>query len=176
MATLIPPRDGAPGPGSSARSSTGVPRSTSTASGRSTADRLAAGPQTGTVHEVLGWLRAVLDRPHTSYHLVLGSVALLLVVGLLMVLSASSVSAYINFDDSYFYVKRQAVFLVVGVVAALVLTRLPLSTLRLLSWPGLAVAAVLLVLPAPLYLLAARRPSDELFGAGEDVEPSRAAT
>ena len=28
------------------------------------------------------WLRAVLDRPMTSYHLVLGSVALLLVVGL----------------------------------------------------------------------------------------------
>jgi len=95
---------------------------------------------------VLGWLRSVLDRPLTSYHLVLGSVALLLVVGLLMVLSASSVSAYVNFDDSYFYVKRQAVFLVVGVVAALVVTRLPLSTLRLLSWPGLAVAAVLLVL------------------------------
>ena len=39
--------------------------------------------------ELLRWLRSVLDRPLTSYHLVLGSVALLLVVGVMMVLSAS---------------------------------------------------------------------------------------
>ena len=43
--------------------------------------------------EILHWLRSVLDRPLTSYHLVLGSVALLLIVGLMMVLSASSVNA-----------------------------------------------------------------------------------
>jgi cell division protein FtsW len=77
---------------------------------------------------------------------VLGAVSLLLIVGLMMVLSASSVSAYVNFDDSYFYVKRQAVFLVVGLVAALVVMKLPLSTLRMLSWLGIGVAAVLLVL------------------------------
>jgi cell division protein FtsW len=40
------------------------------------------------VLEVLHWLRSVLDRPLTSYHLVLGSVALLLIVGIMMVLSA----------------------------------------------------------------------------------------
>jgi cell division protein FtsW len=77
---------------------------------------------------------------------VLGAVSLLLIVGLMMVLSASSVSAYVNFDDSYFYVKRQAVFLVVGLVAALVVMKMPLSTLRMLSWLGIGVAAVLLVL------------------------------
>jgi cell division protein FtsW len=107
---------------------------------------LAAGPRTGARHEVLGWLRSVLDRPLTSYHLVLGAVSLLLIVGLMMVLSASSVSAYVTFDDSYFYVKRQAVFLVVGLVAALVVMKMPLSTLRMLSWLGIGVAAVLLVL------------------------------
>ena len=61
---------------------------------------------------MLRWLRSVLDRPLTSYHLVLGSVALLLVVGVMMVLSASSVNAYVNYGDSYFYVKRQVIFLV----------------------------------------------------------------
>ncbi|MFL6027252.1 MAG: putative lipid II flippase FtsW, partial [Friedmanniella sp.] len=109
-------------------------------------NQLAAGPRAGLWREVLGWLRAVLDRPLTSYHLVLGAVSLLLIVGLMMVLSASSVSAYVNFDDSYFYVKRQAVFLVVGVVAALVVMALPASTLRLLGWLGIGLAAVLLVL------------------------------
>ena len=42
----------------------------------------------------------MLDRPLTSYHLVLGSVALLVIVGLMMVLSASSVNAYLTVGDS----------------------------------------------------------------------------
>jgi cell division protein FtsW len=50
--------------------------------------------------EVLRWLRSMLDRPLTSYHLVLGSVALLLIVGVMMVLSASSVNAYLTVGDS----------------------------------------------------------------------------
>ena len=73
------------------------------------------------------WLRAVLDRPLTSYHLVLGSVALLLVVGLMMVLSASSVNAYLTTGDSYYYVKRQLIFLVIGVVGAVVIMKLPVA-------------------------------------------------
>jgi cell division protein FtsW len=141
VATLIPPRGGAPASGAPARTSAPV-----AAGGSAKRDRLAAGPRSGARQEVLGWLRSVLDRPLTSYHLVLGAVSLLLIVGLMMVLSASSVSAYVNFDDSYFYVKRQAVFLVVGLVAALVVMKMPLSTLRMLSWVGIAIAAVLLVL------------------------------
>ena len=88
----------------------------------------------------------MLDRPLTSYHLVLGSVALLIIVGLMMVLSASSVNAYLSFDDSYFYVKRQLIFLGVGVLGAFTIMKLPPSTLRLLSWFGVALAAILLIL------------------------------
>ena len=80
------------------------------------------------------WIRAVLDRPLTSYHLVLGSSAILLALGLLMVLSASSVSAYVNHKDSYYYVKRQVIFLTTGVVGAFVIMKLSPSTLRVLSW------------------------------------------
>jgi cell division protein FtsW len=98
------------------------------------------------MHEALGWLRSVLDRPLTSYHLVIGAVSLLLIVGLMMVLSASSVSAYVKLDDSYYYVKRQAIFLVFGLIAAFVLAKMPLSTLRTLSWVAVGLAAVLLTL------------------------------
>lgn len=93
-----------------------------------------------------GWLQNVLDRPLTSYHLILGSAALLVALGMLMVLSASSVSAYLNFQDSYYYVKRQAVFGVVGLIGVFVLVRVPHDKLRLLSWLGMALAAVLLIL------------------------------
>ena len=54
----------------------------------------------------------------------------------MMVLSASSVNAYVNYDDSYYYVKRQVVFLVVGVVGAVVIMKLPSPTLRVLGWVG----------------------------------------
>jgi cell division protein FtsW len=92
------------------------------------------------------WLRAVLDRPMTSYHLVLGSVALLLVVGLMMVLSASSVNAYLTTGDSYYYVKRQLMFLAVGATGAVVILKMPVSTLRWVSWVGMGLAILLLVL------------------------------
>ena len=78
-------------------------------------------PAAGARPACAAWLQAVLDRPLTSYHLVLGSASMLLALGLMMVLSASSVSAYLIFDDSYYYVKRQAMFLVVGVVGAVAL-------------------------------------------------------
>ena len=64
----------------------------------------------------------------------------------MMVLSASSVNAYLSFDDSYFYVKRQLIFLGVGVLGAFTIMKLPPSTLRLLSWFGVALAAILLIL------------------------------
>jgi len=96
--------------------------------------------------EIGRWLRSMLDRPLTSYHLVLGSVALLLIVGMMMVLSASSVNAYLTVGDSYFYVKRQVIFLGIGILGAFTIMNLPPTTLRLLSWFGLAIATILLIL------------------------------
>ena len=81
------------------------------------------------VGELGRWLRQVLDRPLTSYHLVLGATALLLIVGVMMVLSASSVNAYLNTGDSYYYVKRQLIFLGVGLVGMVVIAKLPPPTL-----------------------------------------------
>ena len=98
------------------------------------------------VAEAGRWLRLVLDRPLTSYHLVLGAVALLLIVGVMMVLSASSVNAYLNTGDSYFYVKRQVIFLAVGLTGMVVIARIPTSALRMLAWFGIGLAAVLLIL------------------------------
>ncbi len=129
MATLIPPRGGAPTAGSDKR------------------EQLAAEPRPGAGREILGWLRTVLDRPMTSYHLVLGSVALLLILGLMMVLSASSVSAYVTFrGDSYHYLKRQALFVVAGIIGAVVMMQLPAKALRALGWFGIGLAMVLLTL------------------------------
>ncbi len=53
---------------------------------------------------------------------------------MMMVLSASSVYAFVRFDDAYYFVKRQVVFLVVGGVAAFVLARRSPQQLKVLGW------------------------------------------
>ena len=106
--------------------------------------------QPGRRSAVLGWYasaRAALDRPLTAYYLLLGASALLLTIGLVMVLSASSVYSYLQNDgDSYAVVKRQLVWVLVGIPCAFVASRLPLRHVRRLAWPALLVAIVLLAL------------------------------
>jgi cell division protein FtsW len=103
------------------------------------------GPQ-ATESGLLGTLQNVLDRPLASYHLLLGSAALLVALGVMMVLSASSVNAYLNYEDSYYFVKRQAVFLTVGLIGAVVIMKIPHEKLRVLSWFAVGLAAILLIL------------------------------
>jgi cell division protein FtsW len=98
----------------------------------------------------LSWyaaLRAALDRPLTSYYLLLGASILLLTIGLLMVLSASSVYSFERHDgDSYAVVKRQLMWVVLGIPCAWLASRLPYRLIRQVSWLGIIVAVVLLAL------------------------------
>lgn len=93
-----------------------------------------------------GFLRTALGKPMTSYHLVLAASGLLLALGMMMVLSASSVYAYIHTGDSYYFVKRQVLFLAVGLAAAWFIAKSPPGRLRVLAWVGLAGSLMLLVL------------------------------
>ncbi|NYD41477.1 putative lipid II flippase FtsW [Nocardioides panaciterrulae] len=98
-----------------------------------------------------GWftvLREALDRPLTSYYLLLGASALLLTIGLIMVLSASSVYSFENTGDSYTVVKRQLLWVAIGLPTAWLVSRLPQRFFRRLVWPGYVVSLVLLVLTA----------------------------
>ena len=85
-------------------------------------------------------LRRALDKPLMSYHLVLGVSVLLLALGLMMVLSSSSVLSLKLYDSSYAIFTRQAMWVVLGVPIAWVASRLPLRLVRLLAWPALLVS------------------------------------
>ena len=78
---------------------------------RSPADGSITGPTARSPARHPGWyatLRDALDRPLTSYYLLLAASALLLTIGVIMVLSASSVYSFKENDgDSYAVVKRQ---------------------------------------------------------------------
>jgi cell division protein FtsW len=94
----------------------------------------------------LDWIREMLDKPLASFHLVLASAGLLIALGLMMVLSSSSVYAYQYQDDAYYYLKRQSVFLAVGLVGAFVVTRMSRSLLRVVGWFALFGSAALVIL------------------------------
>lgn len=104
-------------------------------------------PTTGSVElpTVEGPRRAaVLHHPLSTYYLLLGSTLLLLALGLVMVLSASSIESYKVFGSAYTLAQRQAMFAVLGVAAMAASTRMPVVFWRRLAWPSLVVAFGLL--------------------------------
>lgn len=82
----------------------------------------------------------------TSYFLILGCAAALTVIGLVMVLSSSSVENIGETTGSYDLFIRQAMFAVVGFVGLFVLSRLSTDRLRSLAWPAILLAVFLLAL------------------------------
>lgn len=87
-----------------------------------------------------------LAHPQASFYLVLVPAVLLLALGVLMVLSASSVYAFVRWGNAYHFVQRQAIFLAIGGVAAFVLARRSPQQLRTLAWVFMAAAMVLQLL------------------------------
>jgi len=87
-----------------------------------------------------------LDRPLTSYYLLLGASTLLLTIGLMMVLSASSVYSYTTFGNSYHVFLKQLMWVGLALPTAFVVATLPTRLLRWLAWPGLILSAVLIAM------------------------------
>jgi cell division protein FtsW len=88
----------------------------------------------------------VLDRPLTSYYLLMGASTLLVTIGLMEVLSASSVYSYRIFGNSYHVFLKQLTWVLLALPIAFVASRLPHRLLRLMAWPALAASAVLIYL------------------------------
>lgn len=105
-----------------------------------------AGGTRGWMANTSATVRGWLDHPRASQALLGTCVALLVFVGLMMVLSASSVLSYTRYDgNSYAIFLRQLGFVVVGVVAGALLSVLPPERLRRISLLlyALAVAGLL---------------------------------
>src|SRR5688500_4559083 len=81
-------------------------------------------------------LAVALDRPLSSYYLLLGASTLLLTIGLMMVLSSSSVDAYKTTGDSYAIVKRQLMWVLLGLPCAFVASRMSHTWIRRMAWPA----------------------------------------
>lgn len=93
-----------------------------------------------------GWLQNVLHHPLADAWMVASAATLLVGIGLLMGLSSSSVYAQSTGVSPYYYAIRQLIFLLIGVPAALVLSRMRERLLKPLGWVAIVFAVVLLAL------------------------------
>ncbi|MEE2034435.1 putative lipid II flippase FtsW [Rhodococcus chondri] len=87
-----------------------------------------------------------MARPLASFHLVVTIAVLLTVLGLVMVLSSSSVGMVAVADSAYGLFTSQVVFAALGMIIFYVTLQVPVRLLRRLSFPAFAVSVVLLVL------------------------------
>lgn len=91
-------------------------------------------------------LTAWLGRPLASFHLILAICALLIVLGLVMVLSASAVISLNQGSSAYTVFGKQLVFVLVGLVLFWIGLRVPLRRIRAFSPIALWVSVLMLVL------------------------------
>ncbi|AGZ40290.1 FtsW/RodA/SpoVE family cell cycle protein [Actinoplanes friuliensis] len=96
--------------------------------------------------QLLPAVHGLLARPLSSYYLLIASSGLLLLIGLTMVFSATSVKAYAQDGNAFSAIRNQLIFAVLGLVGFWVCQRLPSGTLRFLGKYVLGAAIVLLAI------------------------------
>jgi len=74
----------------------------------------------------------------TSYYVLLGATFLLVAIGLVMVLSSSSVESLAEGRSPYAVFLDQTRYALIGLPALVVMSRLPVRVLKVLAWPALA--------------------------------------
>lgn len=84
----------------------------------------------------------LLDRPLTSYYLIFGCTALLLALGVVMVLSASSIESYDTTGSAFTWFRKQLMWVAVGLPLMWIASRMPSTVFRKLAYPVLAIAVV----------------------------------
>lgn len=85
-------------------------------------------------------------RPKSPDFIIFFAVIALLGIGVIMVYSSSAVSAYVNFNDSYYFLKRQMIWASLGLLCMIFTMNLDYHVWRKLAKPMMLVTLVLLVL------------------------------
>lgn len=92
-----------------------------------------------------GRIALLLQHPLSTYYLLLGTTLLLLGLGLIMVLSASSIESFRVFGSAYTLAQRQLLFAVLGVVAMIFASRTSVQFWRGFALPLFLIAFGLLI-------------------------------
>ncbi|MCH0562821.1 MULTISPECIES: putative lipid II flippase FtsW [unclassified Streptomyces] len=98
------------------------------------------------LRRLLDRARKAWDRPLTAYYLILGGSLLITVLGLVMVYSASQITALqMSLPGSYFF-RKQLLAAAIGGILLYAASRMPVTLHRALAYPILAGAVFLMIL------------------------------
>ena len=111
-------------------------------SAATSAGRAPAAEASGLLQRALPFI-ARLESPVTSYYVLLGTTVILVVIGLVMVLSASMITSYRDDGSAFTVFLDQAKYAAIGVVGAVVAAHLPVRWYQRLALPALLGALVL---------------------------------
>lgn len=110
-------------------------------------------PPQSAVEGPIGWIRdqlavvkELLEKPLTTYYLILGCSGLLLALGLMMVLSASSIEAMVKTGDPFTWFAKQSLSAGLGVLLMWACSRLPHKFFRWAGYPMMALSFIGLVM------------------------------
>jgi cell division protein FtsW len=131
-------------------------------------------PAQSRLRRQLPWV-ARLDSPVTTYYALLGATILLLVIGLVMVLSASSVTSYQDSGSSFTVFKSQLIFALAGLGPMFLASRLPIRVWQRLAWPAVLAAIALQGLVFSPLGVSVNGNRNWLAFAGQRLQPSEAA-
>ncbi len=91
-------------------------------------------------------LRRIFAAENSNYFLLLGVTLFLVIFGLVMVLSSSTIESYIAEQGFFGRFARQGLFAVIGIPLMLVVSRLPAGFWRRWAWPALLIGGGLQLL------------------------------
>jgi cell division protein FtsW len=100
----------------------------------------------GGIRDWVAGVRALLSRPLASHYLLLGICTLLIGLGLIMVLSASSVQSIASGGSPYTQFQRQLLGVAIGLPVMWGASRMPPRAFRLFAYPLLAASVLGLVI------------------------------
>ncbi len=104
------------------------------------------GPRPGGLGALVEQVRRAWDRPLTAYYLIIGGSLLIIVLGLVMVFSASQIKALQNGLPSTYFFRKQLLAAAIGAVLLVLAARMPIRMHRALAYPLLAGSVFLMAL------------------------------
>jgi cell division protein FtsW len=115
-----------------------------------------------------------MESPLAPYYLILGSSVALVVLGLIMVLSSSSVTALTSQGSSYAVFSKQAMFAALGLPLCWVAAAVPVRFWKAVAWPLLLLTLVALA-AVPLIGTSKNGNQNWIVIGGLTLQPSEAA-
>lgn len=91
-------------------------------------------------------LKLHLNSQHNTFdYLLLAVISVVILIGLIAVFSVSSLQGFRQFNDSYFYIKQQLLWVLVGTLALIFLAKFDYHNLKIFAGPIFLLALILLV-------------------------------